>query len=250
MVCTYFITSNFTSREIKLLAYNGDFFSFYGRRPIKFLKNNWHKNRNYYILVHFNIKSFFVLKLQWCQILFLKKCIREEKKPKMRDMNWNFFKQKGRGFSEFYTQISWSVSTQQFNYVVNIVHVAEYINSKKQNLKYALKNNTLKKKKDITGLKGTKSGVYHHIALVNTGQPVSSVMCSAHSGVQWANALRLPINPSVVWFIWRQRWGMEAEQQGVQSERTNSAQGPNFYCTAAKTSVHSPGLWPAQSNSS
>lgn len=57
----------------------------------------------------------------------------------MRDMNWNFFKQNGRSLSEFYTQISWSVSTQQFNYVVNIVHVAEYINSKKQNLKYALK---------------------------------------------------------------------------------------------------------------
>lgn len=52
---------------------------------------------------------------------------------KKTDMKLIFFKQKKKGKIGAYqnfTLVSWSVTTQLFNYVVNVVYVAQYINCK------------------------------------------------------------------------------------------------------------------------
>lgn len=114
------------------------------------------------------------------------------------------------------------VLTKTLNYVVNISHFAEYIN---YTVKSKIKDPALKQQQ-----KGTKSLCAHlHTWLVTRSidQSASSVVRSVFSGVRRADALCLPINPSVLCCTLKQRErGGEAEQQGVQSERTNSVPGP------------------------
>lgn len=98
-----------------------------------------------------------------------------------------------------------SVLTKILNYAVNISHFAEYINYP---VKPKIKDPALKKRTT----KGTKSlCAYLHTWLVTRSidQSASSVVRSVFSGVRRADALRLPINPSVQCFILKQReaWG-------------------------------------------
>lgn len=112
------------------------------------------------------------------------------------------------------------VLTKALNNVVNISYFAEYIN-------YTVKPKNQGSCVKIT--KGTTSLRAHlHTWLVTSSidQSASSVVCSVFAGKWRADALCLPINPSVHCSEAERERGGEAEQQGVQSERTNSVPDP------------------------
>ena len=141
-----------------------------------------------------------------------------------------------------------SVLAETLNCGVNIFQFAEYINYM---VKSKMKDPVWKTKQ--TTIKGRKSlSAYLHIWLVTRSiiQSVSSVVRTVYSGARRADALRLPINPSVLCFTLQQREGRGGRTAGVQSERTNSCPRSQCYQTASTSSVHFLSLWPTQSKSS
>lgn len=165
----------------------------------------------------------------------------------IQNINHCLFMQKSIFCQTFAFKYRKSNLTKTLNSVVNISNFAEYIN---YTVKPKIKDPAIKNNNHQTTTKGLCA--YLHTWLVNRSinQSAPSVVRSVYSGARQADALRLPMSPSVLCFILKQReqWGGRTTRDPIREDKL--CPRSHDYHTALEFSVQFLSLWPTQSNSS